>query len=227
MFCLTRIDLPVHDVTAARDFYEECIGLMPAAAGVGPESGALPGCVEMDSGAVRVRLVPAPADTPRARLSLEVNDVDAAVDVLREAGAEILRAPVRRGTRRPLSCEARDPFGNTLFVWRAPTEDDLEAPPELDTTRGWDPAAVALMKSMLLHVPELFRQPARISSVHWAETLPGDRDVSVEVAVRGYVRATPAFGRDRLLRALEEHGFDPDGYAEYFNTAEGVGRSEA
>jgi hypothetical protein len=78
-----------------------------------------------------------------------------------------------------------------------------------------------LLKSLLLHVPTLFRALARRKVTRVVEELASEtsrRTVTSELVVRGYILASAKVTRYRLHAPLRAHGFDPDRFRADFET---------
>lgn len=209
MFCgLSHLLLPVSDLAAARRFYAGAVGWAPLQEGEGS--------LDLDASGATLRLVVSDGPIAPATLRLEIAAVEEGAEVLRAAGAT-LRRPAAPNLADELEAELEDPFGHRLVLWRRLREDELGRVPELPVTRPWEPAAEALLQSLLARVPASFRDLARTGAVAEAEYLcPLPGAVEPIHAARAYIRATPRFRRDYLKPALVDHGLEPEAFEEDF-----------
>ncbi len=85
----------------------------------------------------------------------------------------------------------------------------------------WTESAESVLRALLQMVPETYRPLAEGAARSEAEarTLDrGERAVSVDDAVRGWIATTPGDQRDGLVAVLELLGLDPEVYAEDLET---------
>lgn len=209
-FGLSHVDVPVRDLARARELYERALGFAVVHAG--------DGFVDLDAASTKLRLYESARVERPASIRIESNDVEGDVQVLVGAGATVTYAAART-PRNTVEGTLRDPDGNTITVWRALSEDEYDAPPELPKERGWHPDAEALLKSLLRAVPALFRPLARWKVVREAETRAGPSGhVGRELVIRSFISAQSRPNRKRLLAPLREHGIDPDAYRDEFES---------
>lgn len=205
---LSHVDLAVTNLARARAFYVGVLGF--------PVKREGEGFVDVDAHSGSLRLLETRRVEHKAALRVAVGDVEQAWKRLVEAGARPLYEPMRTPHLELLGSVA-DPDGHTITVWRELSEDEYGFVPELPKAQRWDPEAEALLKSLLLRVPALFRGLARRKVVREVETLAAGRDVGREDVIRGYIRGNSRPTRKLRVRPpLLEHGIDPERYAEDF-----------
>lgn len=210
MLCgLTHVVVPVSDLEAATAFYTKGLGM----ARVEAEDGGSE-WIDLEAAGVTVRLR-VEATGWHVELRLQTQTVEEGLEALRALGGRLQAAACRQG--RLLEGQIEDPDGNRLCLWRRLGEDELGEEIPLPVTREWRPEAYELLRSLLAHVPQEFRDLARRNCVLEAEWLAVDLDwVEREQAARAYIRATPRLLRDKLKPALRQHGFDPEAMDEDF-----------
>jgi hypothetical protein len=148
---------------------------------------------------------------------LQVRDVQAAYETLLAAGIGALYEPMRTPALE-LVASVADPDGHTVVLWRELTEDEYGFVPELQKQGQWDAGAETLLKSLLAHVPALFRALARRKVTRVIEEIAGyDRSgVTREHVIRGYILSSAKVTRYRVIEPLRRHGIDPDRYRAEF-----------
>lgn len=202
---LSHTDVPVSDLARALALYSGTLGFTERQRG--------DGWADLDAGSGLVRLVCVRRVERPATLRVLAPDVALAYEALLRAGAVALYEPARTADLE-LAGAVADADRNTLIVWRALSEDEYASPPELPTSARWQPDAEALLKSLLLSVPALFRGLARRRVVRVAEELAGRASpVGREQVIRGFILSSAKVTRYRTRRPLQEHGVDPDRYA--------------
>jgi predicted enzyme related to lactoylglutathione lyase len=207
---VSHVDLPVTDLKRAERFWIDIVGL---AAGKRGE-----GFVDLDSGSITLRLVEVARVEHPVSLRVSVRDVQAAYDALLAAGARPLYEPMRTPGLE-LMASVADLDGHTLGLWRDLTEDEYGFTPELPKQGEWQADSEALLKSLLSHVPALFRALARRKVTRVVEELAGNdhSPVTREHVIRGYILASAKITRYRLIEPLRKCGIDPDSYREEFD----------
>lgn len=208
IFGLSHLDLPVRSLSSSEAFYGRVLGAKPKKRG--------DGFLDLEAGSVSLRLIEVKAVERTSALRLQAGDVPAAVELVCAAGGTVLYAPTRTAALELEAC-CTDPDGHRLTLWRELSEDEYGFVPELPTEGAWDPAAEALLKGLLLHVPTLFRGLARQKIVRNAEHLTAGRRVLREDVVRAYILSSAKVTRYRLRAPLVAHGIDPGQYAEEFD----------
>jgi catechol 2,3-dioxygenase-like lactoylglutathione lyase family enzyme len=207
---VSHVDLPVTDLARAERFWTDAVGLKPAKRGEG--------FVDLDSGSMLLRLIEmARVDHP-VSLRVAVRDVQDAYDTLLSAGGHALYQPMRTPALE-LVASVADADGHKLLLWRELTEDEYGFTPDLPKHGEWQADAEALLKSLLAHVPALFRALARRKVTRVVEELAGnDRSpVTREFVIRGYILASAKITRYRLIEPLRQCGIDPDAYRQEFD----------
>jgi hypothetical protein len=175
------------------------------------------GWKDLESGTITLRLVEVRKVEQRVGLRVQVSDVGSALADLAATGARVLYEPMRTPALE-LVASVADPDGHTLTLWRELTEDEYGFVPELPTELTWEPEAEALMKSLLSHVPALFRSLARRKVVRNAEYLAAERRrVRREDVVRSYILSSAKVTRYRLHAPLRAHGIQPEDYRDEFD----------
>lgn len=209
IFGISHIEIPVSDLTRSVRLYVERIGLQVRREGEGWK--------DLESGTVTLRLVEVRKVEQRVSLRVQVSDVGAAVAELAAAGNRVLYEP-QRTPALELVASVADPDGHTLTLWRELSEDEYGFVPELPTEMAWEPEAEALMKSLLSHVPALFRALARRKVVRNAEYIASERRrVRREDVIRAYILSSAKVTRYRLYEPLRANGIRPEDYGEEFN----------
>jgi len=206
---ISHVDLPVTNLARAEVFWTGVVGLSPAKRGEG--------FVDLDSGSMTLRLIEVARVEHPASLRVAVRDVQAAYDALRAAGAEARYEPMRTPALE-LAASVVDADGHRILLWRELTEDEYGFTPELPTQGEWRADAEDLLKSLLAHVPALFRALARRKVTRVVEEL-ADHDrspVTRRHVIRGYILASAKVTRYRLVEPLRRCGIDPDAYREEF-----------
>lgn len=203
---LSHVEVPVRDLEASQKLYRDATGFQVKRKG--------DGYVDLEGGAVVLRLVASSSAATPARIRLQVADVPAAVAALCGAGARAMYEPMRTPELEELAV-LRDVDGNVLIPWRALTEDEYDFVPALPKERGWDRSAEDLMQSLLGHVPALFRALARRKVTRVAEELAEETSgghVDREHVIRGFILASAKVTRSRARGPLVAHGIDPESY---------------
>jgi catechol 2,3-dioxygenase-like lactoylglutathione lyase family enzyme len=203
-FGLSHVDLPVSDLDKARVLYVDALGF------AGRDQGE--GWVDLDTGSCSIRLLATRKPEHPVAIRVQSPTVEAALEHLCELGAR-LHHPATRMPDQSLVGAVRDRDGNTVYVWRALSEDEYDFVPELPKVLTWQPDAEALLKSLLKAVPALFRGLARRRVAAVAEELAAaTRFVTREEVIRGYILASPKVTRGRNRKPLVDHGIDVDRY---------------
>lgn len=84
----------------------------------------------------------------------------------------------------------------------------------------WSDEAREIVEDLLQELPLPVRDGVRLDAEFRAETLAGEESaakVSLEIAVRAFIEATPADLRERLKHTLSYKGIDPDDYEVAFS----------
>lgn len=184
VFGVTHVRLPVRSLSRASALYGGLLGFERRAQGAG--------WLELDAGGTVGLLL---------------------VEVERIEHNACLRLLAARTPEMTLCASVRDADGNLLTVWRALTEDEYDAPPELPTVLTWQADADALLKQLLKAVPALFRSLARRKVVRVAEELAArSRVVTREEVIRGFILASPRITRERNRQPLMDAGIDVGRY---------------
>jgi predicted enzyme related to lactoylglutathione lyase len=209
IFGISHIEIPVSDLTRSTRLYVERMGLQVRREGEGWK--------DLESGTVTLRLVEVRKVEQRVSLRVQVADVAAALAELAAAGTRVLYEPMRTPALE-LVASVADPDGHTVTLWRELSEDEYGFVPELPTEMAWEPEAEALMKSLLSHVPALFRALARRKVVRNAEYIASERRrVRREDVIRAYILSSAKVTRYRLYEPLRANGIRPEDYSEEFN----------
>ena len=205
VFGVMHVELAVSDIARARRLYVDTLGFTPAA--------EWPGAIDLDAGGtVLLRLIESARPEQRGALRIRVASVEATLAALQQAGCALAHAPMRTDAAE-LQASLRDPDGHGLTVWRALSEDEYEAPPELPKQLIWDDDADALLKQLLRSVPTLFRSLARRKVTRVVEELAGSHGrVGREQVIRGYILSSPRITRGRNRKPLVEAGIDVERY---------------
>lgn len=203
VFGISHLEVPVRDLERASRFYGEALGF--------PEARSGAGFVDLDASSAAIRLVETATMERRAALRVQVAQVEPVLHALLEAGARKLYDPVR-SPDQVLWAAVQDPDGNTITVWRPLSEDELGYLPSLPIAAEWAPESEALLKSLLLAVPALFRGLARNRVVRVAEELRPQGVVTQTDVVRAYILASAKVTRHRVREPLRRHGFDPEAF---------------
>jgi len=88
----------------------------------------------------------------------------------------------------------------------------------------WTASAQSLVDTLGRMVPEALRQLAMLSAREEAEGIAQERggdDVTVDDAMRGWIRTTPPEQRNGLIAVIEDLGLEPERYADDLENAEG------
>jgi len=205
---LSHVDVPVRDLTAARELYVETLGFTVRHEGEG--------FLDLDAASSALRLVQSENPERPASIRVQAYDVEGGIDALQAAGAEVLYA-ADRTDRLTIEGTVRDPDGNTITVWRALSEDEYGFVPELPKEKGWSPEAEDLVKVLLLSVPALFRGLARRKVTREVEARAGaEGHIDRELAIRAFISAQSPPNRKRLIEPLKAQGIDPADYRDEF-----------
>lgn len=205
---VSHVDVSVTDLARARALYADALGFEVKREG--------PGFVDIDAHSLLLRLVEVRSVELRTSLRVQVGDVERAWAHLVAQGARPLYEPLRT-PQLELVGSVADPDGNHLSVWRALSEDEYGFLPELPTEQAWQGDAEALLQSLLLGVPSLFRGLARRKVVREAEELAAGRNVGREDVIRAYIRSNARITRHRVKRPLLDNGIDPTRYQADFD----------
>lgn len=205
-FGLSHIDVPVTDLVRAEHIYHGATGF--------PVQGRGEGWTDIDVGGTFLRLVLDRRPGREVAIRLRVREVSEALDALVQAGATLVHGATRTSDLELLGV-ARDPDGHRIQLWRPLSEDEYGFVPELPKQMTWTADADALLKSLLMSVPALFRALARRRVVAVAEELAGSRNlVTREEVIRGFILASPRVTRYRNRQPLIDHGIDVERYRE-------------
>jgi len=209
-FGVSHVDLPVTDLARAERFWAGAVGLNPAKRG--------DGFIDLDSGSMTLRLIEVAHIEHPVSLRVTVRDVQVAHDALLAAGARSLYEPMRAPALE-LVASVADLDGHTVCLWRDLTEDEYDFTPELPKQGEWQTESESLLKSLLSHVPALFRALARRKVTRVVEELAGnDRSpVTREHVIRGYIMSSAKVTRYRAVEPLRRCGIDPEAYQEEFD----------
>ena len=210
-FGVTHVDLPVTNFARAEAFWGRLIGLKEVKRGEG--------FIDLDSGSVILRLVEVQSVTRPVTLRVSVPDVQAAFNMLLQAGGRALYEAYRTPALE-LEAHVADPEGNIVIVWRELSEDEYGFTPELPKQGEWQADAEQLLNELLAYVPALFRTMARRKVTKIIEEVAEiDRTVVTrETVIRGYIMSSAKVKRDRLIEPLRKCGIDPDKYKEEFDS---------
>lgn len=208
VFGVSHLDLPVRDLARATRFYAQALGFPVRQSGTG--------YVDLDASSLAIRLVETATPERRGALRVQVARVEPVLEALVAAGGRKLYDPVR-SPEHELWAAVQDPDGNTVTVWRPLSEDEYGYLPSLPVEAEWAPESEALLKSLLLAVPALFRGLARRKVVRVAEELRGAGVVTPADVVRAYILASPKVTRHRVREPLLRHGFDLEAFRAEFD----------
>ena len=209
---LSHIDVPVSDLERAERVMTEVLGFLVKKRGEG--------WVDIDSTTCLIRLLKTRKVEQRVTLRIQVNDVPVVVDSLRRAGLGILYEPMRTPDQE-IMAQLADPDGHCFIVWRALSEDEYEAVPELPKELTWQPDAETLLKSLLKTVPALFRALVRWRVSKNAEELASARRlVTREDVIRSFILSSAKVTRFRVRQPLIDHGVDVSKYTAEFDAEE-------
>ena len=201
---LSHVDVPVTDLARAKRLYGEVLGFPLRKEGTG--------WADIDAGTAAIRLVETRKPEQTVAIRVQAASVEEGLATLAKSGARLLYTAMKTPANE-LVGSVRDPDGNTIYVWRPLTEDEYETVPELPKELTWTPEAEAFLKSLLKHVPALFRGLARRRVVAVAEELAGMRNlVTKEDVIRGFILGSPRVTRGRNREPLVAHGVDVDKY---------------
>lgn len=206
---ISHVDVPVTDLERARTLFEGVLGMRERRRGEG--------FLDLENGTIVLRLVATTRVLHPVSLRIEVPDVDVAFRRLAEAGLHALYPPDRTPSLE-LAGTLADPDGHTLTVWRELSEDEYGFVPSLPVEGAWAEDANALLKSLLLAVPSLFRGLARRRITRVAEELATGRAVLREDVIRAYIVSSAKITRYRLIAPLKAHGIEPDRYRAEFES---------
>jgi hypothetical protein len=174
------------------------------------------GWIEIENGALAVRVIPLPAESgPAGPLVLEYRsgDLDATCERLARLPEVRRIAPPERVAHDRIERRVETDLGLTLVVTRKLTEDELEEAPELPTELLWQDEAIHLLQDMLRLVPLAFRDDARRRLTALAESLAaeeGEIEVTQPKALEALLRGTPDFQQRALEQALATRGLLPE-----------------
>jgi len=206
---VSHVDVQVTNLASSQVFYCDQVGFTVAAEGEG--------YVDVDAGGFTLRLVEVGEIERQVSLRVHVRDVDEALTTLRKAGCRQLYGKSRTESLEWMAA-ALDPDGHRLVLWRPLTEDEFGFEPDLPKEMTWQPEAEALLKSLLKHVPAMFRGLARRKCTRVIEELAEKTNlVTTDEVVRGYILSNARITRSRLVKPLKEHGFDPADFRAEFD----------
>lgn len=205
---LSHVDLETTRLARTRACFTGAFGFTVRAEGEG--------FCDIDTSSCLIRLVETARVEHPTVLRFQVADVQAAWQRLVAAGLPSRYAPMRTSPTE-LGASVSDEDGHVLRVWRPLTEDEWDVVPELPKEQAWANEADALLKSLLKHVPALFRGLARRKVVREAESLAGGALVDRELVIRAFIRASSRPTRARARVPLTAHGIDPERYREDFD----------
>lgn len=206
-FGISHVDVPVTDLSRARRFYEDLLKMKVRRSGEG--------FVNLENGTIVVRLLLTGRVEHPVSLRIEAPDVEEAFRALVDFGLRPLYPPEKTPALE-LVGSVLDADGNTVTVWRELSEDEYGFVPALPTEGTWADEAGALLKSLLLAVPSLFRGLARRRVTRIAEELAGKRQVGREDVIRAFILSSAKVTRYRAIAPLKAHGIDPDRYQAEF-----------
>ena len=210
-FGVSHVDVPSRDLERASRFWCDGLGFVAKKRG--------DGFVDVDTGSMALRIFLTQTTKAPAAIRLAVFDVDAAARQIAEVGGSLLYETSRTAALE-LAATCADPDGNQIIVWRDLSEDEYDFVPELPMTLTWDDDASHLLKSLLGHVPALFRGLARRKVTRNAEyvaSTAGQPRVTRDTVVRAYIISNAKITRDRVRKPLISHGFNPEQYPEEFD----------
>lgn len=211
IYGVSHVDVQVTDLASSKTFYCECMGFTVAGRGEG--------YLDVDGGGFTLRLLEVEAIERQVSLRVHVRDVDEALTALKRAGCTSLYDKSRTEALEWMAA-VLDPDGHRLVLWRPLTEDEYGFEPDLPKELTWNPEAEALLKSLLKHVPAMFRGLARRKCTRVIEELAAKTNlVTPDEVVRGYILSNARITRSRLVKPLKEHGFDPADYKAEFDYA--------
>lgn len=208
VYGISHMSVPVTNLTRAAEFYAEGLGF--------PKTRSGEGWVDLDASSLLLRLVETSSKEQRASLRVQVANVELTWKALLEAGGRKLYEPARTPDLE-LAASLADPDGNTVTLWRALSEDEYGFVPELPVETEWSSGAQALLKSLLLAVPSLFRALARRKVVRLAEEMFPQRVITETDVVRAYILSSAKITRYRLREPLIRNGYNPDDFREEFD----------
>lgn len=197
----TAVQLPVgDDLDAVERLFVDGLGFVVKA--------REPGALLVDNGALTLRLVRGNVGD-RPRLELTCPSLDEATRHLVAWGGHV--EPSRELADGWLERDVRMAVGPDLILRHQVPEDLRPTPPALPTQLVWEPGAVALLQDLLRSVPPTFRGDARRAATAQAEALAlaaGSVEVTPSTAARGFLLATPTFGREGARAELAGRGFE-------------------
>jgi len=212
-FGISHVDVQVTDLERARAFYCDCLGFSVAKSGTG--------FTDVDVGTFALRLTRVKSIERQVSLRVQVREVDEALAAVVAAGGTSLYDKTRTDDLEWMAA-ALDPDGHRIILWRELTEDEYDFVPELPKELTWNADAEDLLKSLLKHVPALFRALARRKTTRVIEELAAEtRRVTKEHVVRGYILSSAKITRGRLIEPLKAHGYDPADYQAEFDEEPG------
>lgn len=208
VFGLSHVDVPVRSLARSEALWTQVLEFWVKRRG--------DGFVDIDTGTLLVRLLQTDKVEHPVTLRLQVGDVEALVQALRQAGLRTVYAPMRTPDKE-LFAQVMTDEGHLLTVWRELSEDEYEDVPELPKEISWEPSAEALLKSLLKSVPALFRALVRWRVVKNAEILAeSTRLVTKQEVIRSFILSSAKVTRYRVRKPLEDHGVDLGQYAVEF-----------
>lgn len=208
VFGVSHVDVPVSKLERAARFYETGLGFSRRGAG--------DGWIDLDAGSIVLRLVETSSKERRTSLRMQVAGVEPTYRALLASGGRSGYGVTRTPNQEELA-SVHDPDGNVIIVWRPLSEDEYEQVPELPTATEWAPEGEALLKSLLMAVPALFRGLARRKIVRLAEDLYPQHRIAHREVVRAYILSSARVTRYRLREPLQRHGFDPQEFQAEFD----------
>ncbi len=208
VYGISHIVVPVTDLERAAKFYIEGVGF--------PQKQSGEGWIDLEASTLLLRLLHATSRERRSSLRVQVSDVECSWKRLIEAGGHKLYEPLRTSALE-LAGSVTDPDGNTVTVWRALSEDEYGFVPELPIMAEWSSGAQALLKSLLVAVPSLFRALARRKVVRLAEEMFPSRLIIETDVVKAYILSSAKITRYRLREPLISAGYNPADFQEEFD----------
>jgi catechol 2,3-dioxygenase-like lactoylglutathione lyase family enzyme len=209
IYGLSHIEVPVTDLARAQRLYSGTLDF--------PVRSTAPGSVDLDARTMLLRLFSVRRVENTVSLRVQVADVAATWSRLVGLGLRELSSP-ERTSHLELSGTVLDPDGHALSLWRPLSEDEYGYVPEVPKAGAWTPEADALLKTLLLAVPSLFRSLARRKVAREAEELATHRAVDRETVIRAYIRSSARVTRGRLRGPLREQGIDCERYQADFDS---------
>lgn len=206
-FSLSHIEIPVYSLKEGSIFYKDSFDLELHA--------EFEDHIDLEHGFVKFRIVEKLNPNHISILRFEVSSVTDSFNKLINFGCKPILEPYKKNNKE-LEARLIDPHNNLITIWRALTEDELDVPPSLNTTKKWDKEADDVLQKLLKNVPFMFRKLARERSVKESEALSINNIIDVRTAIRGYITATPDIMKERVKKHISEIGFSPNDFLEDF-----------